>query len=248
MVPAAFGSLALSSSTFLAAAPVHLVHSRPAGQPSGDARSFKLQQRDQELYEPLYRAGVGDGAIVIGLDEVGRGALAGSLTVAAVALPLEPRVFGLDDSKRLSARKREELLVQIKAVALAIGIAHIQPSQIDAQGMAACLPQAFAAALAATDLVPDLVLVDGRPLGIHPAEHAIIKGDRKVACIAAASIVAKVCRDALMVEAADIHDNYGWRSNKGYGSAAHIAAIREWGLSPLHRSSFCGSFLQASLF
>jgi ribonuclease HII len=187
-------------------------------------------------------------AIVVGIDEVGRGSVAGPLTVAAVALPLEPRILGLDDSKKLSAAQREALAEQIRGSARAIGIAHIDAYEIDRVGMSRSLRTGMLAALEATGLIPDLVLIDGVALHIHPRERCIIKGDGKVACIAAASIIAKVTRDALMVECDARYPGYGLAGNKGYASAEHIEAIKRQGLSPLHRNSFCQGFLQESLF
>ena len=198
------------------------------------------------LYSEL--AAAGSDAIVIGIDEVGRGAVAGSLLVAAVCLPLLPKIYGLDDSKKLSARRREQLAIQIRVVAQAIGLAEITAPEIDRIGMAKAIRNAFASALEATGLRPDLVLIDGNPLQIHPTERSIIKGDAKVATIAAASIIAKVTRDEQMVAAASCYPGYGFERNKGYASAKHIEAIRSRGLSPLHRHSFCSNFLQQSLF
>lgn len=215
------------------------------------ARSrFDAQSREEHRDNSLYalQRQTGAGAVVVGLDEVGRGSVAGPLTVAAVALPLEPMLCGLDDSKRLSAAKREELAPRIKASALAVGIAHIGPEQIDAMGMARCLRLAMTQALEETGLTPDLVLIDGNPVHIHPKEQAIVKGDGSVACIAAASIVAKVTRDALMVEADRLYPGYGFAESKGYASKQHIAAIRERGLTDYHRASFCRGFIQESLF
>ena len=204
------------------------------------------EQRIYGLYEQQRLAGAA--ACVIGVDEVGRGAVAGPLTVAAVALPLEPVILGLDDSKRLTPKRREELAAIIKSVALAIGVAHIEAAAIDRKGMTASLQQAMLDAIAACQVEPDLVLIDGNPIHIHEKERCIVKGDSKVACIAAASIVAKVTRDALMVVADSEFCGYGFASNKGYASAGHIQAIRERGLCAIHRTSFCGNFLQQQLF
>jgi ribonuclease HII len=188
--------------------------------------------------------------IVIGIDEVGRGAVAGPLTVAAVCLPAEPKILYLNDSKKLSASKRELLCEEISKTAVAIGIAHISPIDIDTMGMARALRRAMLSALSATGLEPDLVLIDGNPMHIHERERCIVKGDSKVACIAAASIVAKVTRDALMTDAGkkQSYAVYGFSANKGYASSEHIASIRKHGLSDMHRVSFCGNFLQESLF
>ena len=183
------------------------------------------------------------GGVALGIDEVGRGALAGPLTVAAVALPAQPMVLGLDDSKKLTPKRREELSGQIRDTALAVGIAHVSPEEIDACGMAACLRVAMTRALQDCGIEPDAVLIDGNPVHVHPLEQCVVKGDGKVACIAAASIVAKVTRDALMTELAKEYPEYGFEGNKGYGSAAHIATIKDRGPSPLHRMSFLGNIL-----
>ena len=194
-----------------------------------------------ELYR--YMDELSAGGVAAGLDEVGRGPLAGPLTVAAVVLPPEPQIVGLDDSKKISPKRREELALQIMDTALAFGIAHIEPAEIDACGMAASLRVCMLRALKACELEPDCVLIDGNPLNIHPREHSVVKGDGKVACIAAASILAKVTRDHIMEAYALRYPAYGFESNKGYGSAAHIAAIREHGPCPLHRMSFLGKIL-----
>ena len=170
--------------------------------------------------------------IVVGIDEVGRGALAGPLMVACVALPDDPQVIGLDDSKKLSPKRRAELAEQIDEVALGVGIARVEPDEIDACGMAASLRVAMKRALTACEhdlakrgYVEDIagVLIDGNPVHVHEREICVVKGDGKLACIAAASIVAKVTRDNLMVDFANEHPAYGFESNKGYGSAGHIA-------------------------
>ena len=193
---------------------------------------------------------VGGPGIVVGIDEVGRGALAGPLTVAAVALPDEPQGVGIDDSKKLSPKRREAMAAQIREVALGVGICHIPPDEIDACGMAASLRVCMGRALAACerDIAArgngsgaDAVLVDGNPIHLHANEKTIVKGDGKAACIAAASIVAKVTRDALMVEYAQSYPAYHFDSNKGYGSAAHIEALHELGPCELHRRSFLGN-------
>ncbi len=207
------------------------------------------EMRIYMLYGQQRQAGAA--ACVIGVDEVGRGSVAGPLTVAAVALPLEPMVMGLNDSKKLTAAKREQVAVDIRKQALAIGISHIQPDVIDSIGMAKSLRDAMLEAIKACEncgVAADLVLIDGNPMHIHDKEQCIVKGDSSVACIAAASIIAKVTRDKLMDEADEQHPGYGFSANKGYASAAHISAIKEKGLSPIHRRSFCGNFLQQSLF
>ncbi len=202
--------------------------------------------RTEALYHEIYAAG--SDAIVVGIDEVGRGAIAGPLTVAAVVLPGEPLIFGLDDSKKLSPARREELSIDIRTHALAIGIAHVRPDEIDRCGMSACLHAAMRQALENTNLTPDLVLIDGNPVHIHERERCIVKGDGKVACIAAASIIAKTTRDRIMVNADAHYPGYGFAQSKGYGSADHIEAIKQRGLTEFHRASFCTGFFQETLF
>jgi ribonuclease HII len=168
--------------------------------------------------------------------------------VAAVMLPDELRIEGLNDSKQLSPKKRESLARIISEQATAIGLAYVAPQDIDAYGITACLKTCFKAALGQVlEQLDDeeglKVLIDGRPLGIDPREQAIVKGDGKIAAIAAASVYAKVHRDALMCKFAQEYPQYHFESNKGYGSAAHIAAIKEHGLCPLHRRSFCTNFI-----
>ena len=185
----------------------------------------------------------GGSGIVVGVDEVGRGPLAGPLTVAAVVLPPQPVIVGLDDSKKVSPKRREELALQIMEQASAFGVAHIEPAEIDACGMAASLRVCMTRALKACGVELDCVLLDDNPMNIPPRERNIVKGDGKAACIAAASILAKVTRDRIM-EAYDAqYPQYGFASNKGYGSAVHIAALREHGPCPLHRMSFLGKIL-----
>ncbi len=210
-------------------------------------RELGERSRVLEMYRLQHELG-GDG-IIVGVDEVGRGSLAGPLTVAAVVLPDDPIVWGINDSKKLTPARRESLASQIAEVAVAIGIAHIEPASIDAVGMASALRMAMAQAIADTGVEPDCVLIDGNPMHVHPSEKTLVKGDAKVAAISAASIVAKVTRDELMISYDNEYPEYHFAECKGYGSAEHIAAIKAHGLSPLHRVSFCGNFLETpSLF
>lgn len=198
--------------------------------------------RVRAMYELQHELG-GEG-IIIGVDEVGRGALAGPLTVAAVVLPDDPMVWGINDSKQLTPKQRETLAVQIRACARAIGIAQIAPESIDQHGMAASLRQAMAEAIADTGVDADCVFIDGNPIHAHPKERMLVKGDARIAAIAAASIVAKVTRDHLMVDYDEIYPAYHLALSKGYGSVEHIAAIKRYGLTPIHRKSFCGNFME----
>ncbi len=204
------------------------------------AKELKERQRVLAMYDTM--RDMGGSGIVIGVDEVGRGPLAGPLTVGAVALDPRDPIWGINDSKQLKPEQREVLAQQIQKRCLACAVVHISPEQIDSQGMSASLRQAMLRAIEATGLEADGVLIDGVPLHIHPKETCIVKGDAKVACIAAASIVAKVTRDALMCEMDTVYPGYGFAQNKGYGSAQHIEAIETLGLSPIHRRSFCQNF------
>ena len=206
------------------------------------AKEQAERDRVMGMYE-LQRTLAG-GGVAIGVDEVGRGAIAGPLTVGAVVLPDEPIIWGINDSKQLTPARREALAGRIADVAIAIGIAHIEPASIDAVGMATALRMAMAQAIAECGIEPDAVLIDGNPVHVHPKERTVVKGDASIACIAAASIVAKVTRDELMVAMDEEYPGYHLAECKGYGSAEHIEAIRAKGLSPIHRVSFCGNFLE----
>lgn len=205
------------------------------------ARSERMYSFQQELAE----------GVVVGLDEVGRGPVAGPLAVAAVVLPDQPHIFGLNDSKQLTAQRRESLAATIKETALAWAVEYVEPSEIDERGMAASLRLAFTRALAAVEaqgVRADAVLLDGNALHLDPRERNVVKGDGKCASIAAASIVAKVERDALMDEYAKTWPAYGFDRNKGYASADHIEAIKALGTCPIHRETFCRAWTQATLF
>ncbi len=205
-------------------------------------------RRTRMLYE-MQRTFAEQGlAVIAGVDEVGRGALAGPLTAAAVVLPLSPRIERLDDSKRLTPARREELAAIIHERAVAVSIADVSAEEIDAVGLTAALKHAITLALEALSCTPEHVLLDGLPLHVVPHETAIVKGDSKVAAIAAASIVAKVARDALMREMASSFPEYGFEGNKGYGSAEHLEAIARFGPSAIHRHSFTAGGGTISLF
>lgn len=191
------------------------------------------------------------GGFVVGLDEVGRGPLAGPLAVGAVVLPPEPRIAGLNDSKQIKEEARDAIADAVKRTALAWAVEYVEPAMIDSCGMTACLVTAFRRAVARIEeqgIHPSVVLLDGNPLHLDEREVNVVKGDARCASIAAASIVAKVERDALMRAYALEYPAYGFDSCKGYASAAHIAAIKEHGLTPIHRASFCTAFTQESLF
>lgn len=177
-------------------------------------------------------------AVVAGVDEVGRGALAGPLTAGACVLPPAPRIQGLNDSKQLTPERREELAVIIREVALCWSIGHVSASEVDSLGMTAALRRAVGRALAGLEPCADHVVVDGHRMGVHDNETSVIKGDAKVAAVAAASILAKVTRDDLMRKMAPSYPQFLFEENKGYGTSEHWAAIRCHGLCSEHRRSF----------
>lgn len=210
------------------------------------------RERLEGLYsfERLLAAGCGDG-VIVGLDEVGRGPLAGPLAVGAVVLPPDPFIEGLNDSKQVKPDARERIAAQVKSMALAWAVEYVEACDIDTLGMTASLKLAFNRALARvedTGVHPDVVLLDGNPLHLDEREINVVKGDGKCASIAAASIVAKVERDALMCRYAQQYPEYSFDACKGYASPAHIEAIKRFGLTPIHRVSFCSAFTQSSLF
>ena len=216
-------------------------------------RRIAAERAEAKRLEGMYafQGEIAGGSLVVGLDEVGRGPLAGPLAVGAVVLPEQPRIAGLNDSKQVKPEHREQIAAEIKQVALAWTVQYIEPADIDAHGMTASLVAAFKRAVAvieAAGVTPEVVLLDGNPLHMDKREVNVVKGDGKCASIAAASIVAKVERDALMRAYAKQFPEYDFASNKGYASAAHIQAIKEHGLCPIHRESFCHAFTQESLF
>lgn len=183
---------------------------------------------------------------IAGADEVGRGALAGPLTIAAVILPPGARIEGLDDSKRLAPPARERLSVEIRSVALAYSIAHISPEEIDSIGISMATRRGLTLALEHLDPGADHVIVDGLGVGGLPVpETAVVGGDGRCAAVAAASVIAKVSRDAIMVGLDGVHPGYSFAVHKGYGTAGHLSVIASRGLTAVHRRSFspCGGTL-----
>ena len=204
--------------------------------------------RTKAMYALERKLQAGGFSAVAGVDEVGRGALAGPVSAAAVILPAGMLIEGLNDSKKLTPARREELSALIHARALSVGIAHVSAAQIDSEGLSAALRRAILSAILQLEPQPDHVVIDGLPMRVHPSETAVVKGDSKVAAVAAASIVAKVARDALMREAALVCPEYGFEINKGYGTAEHKLAVDTHGPSCLHRLSFNGGGGNPSLF
>ncbi len=207
------------------------------------SRRFQRQEAEKErlgrlleLERRLWGRGIKK---VAGVDEVGRGCLAGPVVAAAVILPQNVVIPGLDDSKKLSPEKREQLLEEIVHKAVALGVARVEAEEIDRLNILQASLQAMRLALARLGMKPEHVLVDGnrKPGGPFP-ELAVVDGDARSLSIAAASVVAKVHRDRMMVEYGQRYPQYGFASHKGYGSPEHLKALRAHGPCPLHRRSF----------
>jgi ribonuclease HII len=177
--------------------------------------------------------------LICGVDEAGRGPLAGPVSAAAVILDEKNPIEGLADSKKLSERKRDLLAPVIRERALAWAVAWAEPAEIDSLNILQATLLAMRRAVEALQIRPQQVLVDGLycPQTGIPSE-AIVKGDSKVAAISAASILAKTARDELMLELHEQYPHYGFAEHKGYPTVAHLAALREHGVSPVHRRSF----------
>lgn len=176
---------------------------------------------------------------VCGVDEVGRGPLAGPVVCAAVIMPSDDIIEGVDDSKKLSAKKREMLSEKILKTAVAYSICRVEPQIIDEINILQATRLCMKNAVESLSVTPDFVLTDGNmTLDISVSQRSIIKGDALSYSIGAASIIAKVYRDKLMADYAEIYPQYGFESNVGYGSKAHMQAIERFGLTPIHRRSF----------
>ena len=179
-----------------------------------------------------------------GIDEVGRGPLAGPVVACAVILPKDCQILYLNDSKKLTAKKREELYEVIMKEAVSVGLGMASPARIDEINILQATYEAMREAVGKLSVTPQILLNDAVtiPEVIIP-QVPIIKGDAKSVSIAAASIVAKVTRDKMMEEYDKIMPQYGFASNKGYGAAVHIEALKIYGPSPIHRKSFIGHFV-----
>lgn len=189
-----------------------------------------------EFEEKYYRQGL---QRIAGIDEVGRGPLAGPVCAAAVILPVGVEIEGINDSKKLTEKKREALYDVVAEQALAWATAFVEPEEIDRINIRQATHKAMRMAVDALEITPEILLVDGndRIEFSLPSEY-IIKGDAKSQSIAAASIMAKVTRDRYMVKMAEQYPGYGLEKNKGYGTPLHMEGIRSIGLCPLHRRSF----------
>ena len=181
---------------------------------------------------------------VCGIDEVGRGPLAGPVVAGAVILPKDSKILYLNDSKQLSVAKREELYDVIMENAVAVGIGMATPQRIDEINILQATYEAMREAISKLDPAPQILLNDAVTIPqVSIPQVPIIKGDAKSVSIAAASIVAKVTRDRMMVEYDKVMPEYGFASNKGYGSSAHIEALKKFGPSPIHRATFIKNFI-----
>lgn len=212
----------------------------------------KYQKQDEKLLQELkrleqmraYENQYSQYEYICGIDEVGRGPLAGPVVAGAVILPKDAQILYINDSKKLSAKKREELYEEIMDKAIAVGVGMSSPQRIDEINILQATYEAMRKAIAELKVQPDILLNDAVtiPEIVFP-QVPIIKGDAKSMSIAAASIIAKVTRDHMMEEYENIYPGYDFASNKGYGSAKHIQALKEIGPTPIHRRSFIGNFI-----
>ena len=199
-------------------------------------RVWEMQSFERE-YRPC--------GVICGIDEAGRGPLAGPVVAAAVCLPENCELLYVNDSKKLSEKKREELFDQIREKAVSYGIGIVGPDVIDEINILQADYEAMRMAVSQLKPQPEVLLNDAvRIPGLSMKQVPIIRGDAKRLSIAAASILAKVTRDRMMAEYDKIYPEYGFAGNKGYGSASHIEALKTYGPCPIHRRSFIGHFVE----
>jgi len=195
-------------------------------------QQFKeMTQYEQDLYNKGYR-------LIAGVDEVGRGPLAGPVVAAAVILPQDAFLPGINDSKKLTEQKREEFFQQITDIAISIGIGIIPADVIDDVNIYQATKQAMKKALLGLSEKPDHLLVDAMEIPIDIPQTSIIKGDAKSVSIASSSIIAKVTRDRLMVRLGHEYPQYGFEKHMGYGTAHHLDALKKYGITSEHRRSY----------
>lgn len=206
-----------------------------------DAYEKELQRTENmKKFEKQYA----DYEYICGIDEVGRGPLAGPVVACAVILPKDCKILYLNDSKQLSEKKREELYDVIMQQAVAVGIGSASPERIDEINILQATYEAMREAIQNLSVKPDILLNDAVTIPqVDIPQVPIIKGDAQSVSIAAASIVAKVTRDRLMVEYDKVMPEYHFASNKGYGAAAHIEALKKYGATPIHRKTFIKNLL-----
>lgn len=203
-----------------------------------EQRLIKIKEIDEEFFKKGVK-------YVAGIDEAGRGPLAGPVVVACVIMPEDSMIEGVNDSKKVSEKKREALYEKIIEEAICYGVGIINQDEIDELNILRATKKGLTMALSQMEIKPNVILVDALTgidtLGIP--YKSIIKGDANSYSIAAASIIAKVTRDRIMREWDKVYPEYGFAGHKGYGTAKHIAAIKEYGLCPLHRRSFTTHFI-----
>lgn len=205
------------------------------------AAAEKKRLEGMKRYEYQYA----QAGIICGIDEAGRGPLAGPVVAGAVVLPKDCDILYLNDSKQLSEKKREELYEIIMKKAQAVGVGYAPPERIDEINILQATYEAMRQAVSALSVKPDILLNDAVTIpDVAIRQVPIIKGDAKSVSIAAASIIAKVTRDRLMRQYDSVFPEYGFAQNKGYGAASHIAALKKYGPSPIHRKSFIGHFVE----
>ena len=203
-----------------------------------------IKEVERVEHMALYEEKYSEYEFICGIDEVGRGPLAGPVVAGAVILPKGSRILYINDSKQLSEAKREELYDRIMDEAVSVGIGEASCERIDEINILNATYEAMRQAISKLDPKPDLLLNDAVTIpGVDIRQVPIIKGDAKSMSIAAASIIAKVTRDRMMVKYDEIYPGYGFASNKGYGAAAHIEALKKLGPTPIHRRSFIGNFV-----
>ncbi|MHC5268023.1 ribonuclease HII [Enterococcus sp. LJL98] len=198
--------------------------------------ALEKKYQEMQIFErQAYQAGY---QRIAGIDEVGRGPLAGPVVSAAVILPADCVILGLNDSKQLSEKKREALVKEIEEKALAIGIGIIEPEEIDAINIYQASKKAMVVAVESLEQAPDYLLIDAMTLPLKQAQEKIIKGDARSVSIAAASVIAKVYRDQLMAKYDTKYPGYGFARNAGYGTKEHLKGLENYGVTPIHRRSF----------
>lgn len=215
-------------------------------QQEKEARQAERLRKEIERTESMmvFEHKFADRGYLCGIDEVGRGPLSGPVVACAVILPTDHRILYINDSKKLSEKKREELYDVIMEEATAVGIGMAPPSRIDEINILQATYEAMREAISRLSVTPDLLLNDAVTIpGVSIPQVPIVGGDRKSVSIAAASIVAKVTRDRMMKEYEEMFPGYKFAKNKGYGTAEHIAALKELGPCPIHRRSFIGHFV-----
>ena len=201
-------------------------------------RLNNLKKEELELYEQGIK-------YIAGIDEAGRGPLAGPVVVAAVIMPKDSMIEGVNDSKKISEKKRELLYEKITEEAIAWSVGIVNQEEIDELNILVATKKALTMALEGLKVKPELILVDALNNidTLNIPYKSIIKGDAKNYCISAASIIAKVTRDRIMLQWDEIYPQYGFSAHKGYGTAKHIQALKEYGPCILHRKSFIKNFL-----